>query len=415
MEYSDAISTVFERLRDPKGYVVIDQSSAYKYTTEELEDLLDDLGELSRKARNLSTAITSSVKFAKDQLLYLRTNGNNIIGFAKINRNKKIFKTDDFGCYQEVKITAILDFYIHPFFELQGYGKALLNHILETEYLTKNSIGVLKPSKSFIGFFNCWTKNKSTMKNLDDDYVAFSIPEYKEPEKPQGSLGLIKSGSQTNLNALSSVQKSNSQSSRGSIFNTIGKGVLAQSTQDLAAMRKQNNEVNYNQDYSTQRQEETRKEIYNPVRNSPLDMKIQKGDFANPLLTTRNERHMKFDEYLSQYEQAKRSERNKSPGESRSKYFNDVFKSNVNLGSTGKGVPSHIKKIMMEIDSKGAYVPKAEHGTPFKSEHSYGYIPEFPNNTVFDAVQSLLWIWKNLGLWKNFQQKILCKKLCLWT
>ena len=26
-----------------------------------------------------------------------------------------------------------------------------------------------------------------------------------------------------------------------------------------------------------------------------------------------------------------------------------------------------------------------------------------------------LWIWKNLGLWKKFQQKILCKKLCLWT
>ena len=41
-----------------------------------------------------------------------------------------------------------------------------------------------------------------------------------------------------------------------------------------------------------------------------------------------------------------------------------------------------------------------------------------PINTVFDAVQSPLclvplWNWKNLGLWKNFQQKNLCKKLCL--
>ena len=67
MEYSDAISTVFERLRDSKGYIVIDQNTVHKYTTEELEDLLDDLGELSRKARNLSSAVTSSVKFAKDQ------------------------------------------------------------------------------------------------------------------------------------------------------------------------------------------------------------------------------------------------------------------------------------------------------------------------------------------------------------
>ena len=26
-----------------------------------------------------------------------------------------------------------------------------------------------------------------------------------------------------------------------------------------------------------------------------------------------------------------------------------------------------------------------------------------------------LWIWKNLGLWKFFQQKILCKKICILT
>ena len=26
-----------------------------------------------------------------------------------------------------------------------------------------------------------------------------------------------------------------------------------------------------------------------------------------------------------------------------------------------------------------------------------------------------LWNWENLGLWKNFQQKFLCNKLCLWT
>ena len=30
-------------------------------------------------------------------------------------------------------------------------------------------------------------------------------------------------------------------------------------------------------------------------------------------------------------------------------------------------------------------------------------------------LSSPLWIWKNLGFWKKFQQKIFCKKLCLWT
>ena len=223
-------------------------------------------------------------------------------------------------------------------------------------------------------------KNKSSMKSLNDEFTTFSIPDDSKSDKPQGSLCLIKSGTQTNLNVLSSISKSNSQSSRGSIFNTIGKGVLAQSTPDLTSLLRQNSDPNLNQDYLPQIQEEVKKETYNPIKSPQLDIKIQKGDFANPLLTTRNERHMKFDEYLSQYEQSRLKERNKSPGESRSKYLNDVFKSNVNLGATGKGVSPHVKKIMMEVDSRSGYAPKAEHGTPFKSEHSYGYIPDLPNN-----------------------------------
>jgi hypothetical protein len=218
------------------------------------------------------------------------------------------------------------------------------------------------------------------MKALNDEFMTFSIPEENQPEKPQGSLNLIKSGSQTNLNALNSVSKSNSQSSRGSIFNTIGKGVLAQSTPDLTNLLRQSHDTNQSQDYYAQRQEEAKKETYNPIKSPQLDIRIQKGDFANPLLTTRNERHMKFDEYLSQYEQERLKDRNKSPGESRSKYFNDVFKSSVNLGASGKGTSPHVKKIMMEVDSRSGYIPKAEHGTPYKSERSYGYIPDMPVN-----------------------------------
>jgi len=154
MEYSDAISTVFERLRDSRGYIVIDQGTVHKYTTDELEDILDGLGELSRKARGLPHQITSSVKFTKDQVLYLKTMGNNVIGFAKIYRNKKSFKMDEFGGYQEIKITALIDFYIHPTFELQGYGKSLLDHIIDVENLPKNQLGIYKPTKIFIKFLS---------------------------------------------------------------------------------------------------------------------------------------------------------------------------------------------------------------------------------------------------------------------
>lgn len=65
MDYSDKISAILEPLRDAKGYVVIEEGTLYKYSTEELEDLLDSIGEFSRKARGLPSALTSSIKFTK--------------------------------------------------------------------------------------------------------------------------------------------------------------------------------------------------------------------------------------------------------------------------------------------------------------------------------------------------------------
>ena len=43
------------------------------------------------------------------------------------------------------------------------------------------------------------------------------------------------------------------------------------------------------------------------------------------------------------------------------------------------------------------------------------FISKVNGITVFDAVQSPLWIWKNLGLWKNSQQNFFLKKICLRT
>ena len=60
------------------------------------------------------------------------------------------------------------------------------------------------------------------------------------------------------------------------------------------------------------------------------------------------------------------------------------------------------------INKEGAYF-----GGHYMSEQIW------MSNTVFDPVQSPLclvplWIWKNLGLWKKFQQKIY-EKICLRT
>lgn len=65
MDYSDELSKKFEELRDSKGYVVLEENTFYKYKSDELEDLLDALGEASKKARGLGHTVTSSVKFTK--------------------------------------------------------------------------------------------------------------------------------------------------------------------------------------------------------------------------------------------------------------------------------------------------------------------------------------------------------------
>jgi hypothetical protein len=65
MDYSDNISSIFKSLRDSKGYVVLEEAYLYKYTNEELDDLMDTMGELSRKARSQPSTLTSSIKFTK--------------------------------------------------------------------------------------------------------------------------------------------------------------------------------------------------------------------------------------------------------------------------------------------------------------------------------------------------------------
>jgi len=119
MEFTPAISLIFDRLRNQEDYVVIDGAELYKYTTEELEDFIDLLGEESRKARKLSKPVTSSVQLHKDQFLYLKTSENKVTAFVKIQKHKKIFKNDDFGGMNYSKATAVMDLFVHPIYQTQ--------------------------------------------------------------------------------------------------------------------------------------------------------------------------------------------------------------------------------------------------------------------------------------------------------
>ena len=127
----------------------------------------------------------------------------------------------------------------------------------------------------------------------------------KVEEKPQviaEPKRMSKHASQSNFYALGSSMKVDDKTkSRGNIFNSIGKDVIGAAPLEVP---------NY------QPREET---------------KIYSG-----LQTSRNDK-LSFDEYLTHFEKAKQTEGKRSPIESRSKYFNDVFASKVNLGSKNDG------------------------------------------------------------------------------
>lgn len=92
MEYSSTLATLLNPLIDSQGFLLLDEATLHRIRSEEFEDLLDYMGQLSMKARELKTTvtqrkdkykcqikaegalffpITSSVKLTKQQVLYL--------------------------------------------------------------------------------------------------------------------------------------------------------------------------------------------------------------------------------------------------------------------------------------------------------------------------------------------------------
>jgi hypothetical protein len=149
-----------------------------------------------------------------------------------------------------------------------------------------------------------------------------------ESEKAQYSSSLIKNGSQTNLTVLNGSIKQNND--RGKIFNSIGKDLVKKSNSDLHAYAKESRE-------SSGFNGEENKFINDRNGHSPSRVKNLRSD------------KMRFDEFLSEYEKIKHAERNRSPGEHRSKYFNDVFNSNLSIGN--KNDTPRVSKIIKQIDS----------------------------------------------------------------
>lgn len=299
-----------------------------------------------------------------------------------MHRDKKLFKPDGFGGLKEFKLTWIVDFYIHSSFQGQGYGKQFIENLLNTEYFSGGQVGFQKPSSTFTKFLNRWYNYKYVLKSIDDEFYFINRLQ-SDNEKAQFSSSLARSGSQTNLNILNNSLKQNND--RGKIFNSIGKDVIKKSTSDLHAYVEDSRE----------------KATYNGEENKFIN--DRNGYSPSRAKNLRTEK-MRFDEFLSEYEMKKHFERNRSPGEHRSKYFNDVFNSNLSIGNNNP--PSHGPKIISQLTphTQRAHFNNNKGLTNvLEGESSFKptYIPEIPETLAHKTLNSEE-IYKPKNRYKNW-------------
>ena len=141
-------------------YIIL-EPSIFKYFTEEekysLCYLLNELGELSKNDRHLSSSITSFVSFISNtnstsKKLILKCINDLIIGFIYFEE-KPILLRNDFNLnYFYKNLLTISDFYIMSNYRRMGYGKELFDKVIYMTNVKPVLMAFECPSKALMNF-----------------------------------------------------------------------------------------------------------------------------------------------------------------------------------------------------------------------------------------------------------------------
>ena len=78
-----------------------------------LYEVIDKMGAASSKAQGLPSIITSASRlFTSDNRLYMKAEGNKVIGLLKVGV-KKLFIRNECAAIKEISPLCVLDFYVH--------------------------------------------------------------------------------------------------------------------------------------------------------------------------------------------------------------------------------------------------------------------------------------------------------------
>jgi alpha-tubulin N-acetyltransferase 1 len=137
----------------PDGIVIIASRQCRK-VHDEVSGLINQLGLASSRAQGLSHIITTYSSFAgSDMKLYILTTdgGKKALGFVKVGV-RNLFLWDRKGVQHEKKLLCLLDFFTVQTCQRKGYGKKMIDAMLEDCGLQMKQMPIDRPSSLCLSF-----------------------------------------------------------------------------------------------------------------------------------------------------------------------------------------------------------------------------------------------------------------------
>ena len=142
------------------------QLSHDSQNTAEQWQQIDELGEASRIVQKLKNPLTSSALFRSSnetisasthvfRLYVIRKSMEQpILGYIKVGQKHIFYQDDDLGKMVEIDPICVLDFFVDPPMQRQGYGKQLFEFMLLQEKEAPHQLAYDRPSDKFIQFLD---------------------------------------------------------------------------------------------------------------------------------------------------------------------------------------------------------------------------------------------------------------------
>lgn len=142
------------RLHPGEDHIAIITPSMCKSCHPDIKKLINEIGAMSSSVQGLNHVITTFSSFVNsDNKIYmlLSDDQKQALGFVKVG-NKHLFFWDHSGSQREYNILCLLDFFVVPSTQRKGYGKKMIDKMLETEKKEMKEIPIDKPSPLCLSF-----------------------------------------------------------------------------------------------------------------------------------------------------------------------------------------------------------------------------------------------------------------------